>query len=90
METIDAELGVSNAFDLDMKSNQDIDGVGKQVLNKVQETFDLVVPEAETLLKNTLDSGKRLDSKPKVVGGVSNSLLVYGGLAVILYFLLRK
>jgi hypothetical protein len=25
-----------------------------------------------------------------VVGGVSNSLLVYGGLAVILYFLLKK
>lgn len=90
METIDAQLGVSNSFDLDMKSNQDLEGVGKQVLSKVQETFDLVKPEAETLLRNTLETGKRLDAKPMVIGGVSNSIFVFGGLAVILYFLLRK
>lgn len=90
MESIDAELGVSSGFDLDMKSNQDLEEVAKQVLDKVRETFDLVKPEAESLVINTLETGKRLDSKPMVISGVSNSILIFGGIALILYLVLKK
>lgn len=62
----------------------------KDVLNKVQETYDLVKPEAENLVKNVLDSGKRLDAKPRVVSSVPNSILIYGGLALVLYLVFKK
>jgi hypothetical protein len=67
-----------------------IDNAGKEVLQKVQETYDLVKPEAENLVKNVLDSGKRLDAKPRVVSSVPNSILIYGGLALVLYLVFKK
>jgi len=62
----------------------------KDVLDKVQETYDLVKPEVETIATGVLSSGKRLDTKPRVFASVPNSLLVYGGLALVLYLVLKK
>ncbi len=97
MAMIDEELGItalpSPAKPLANDAGQvgqDLENMGKDVLTKVQETYDLVRPEAETLVGNVLDSGKRLDAKPRVFGGVPNSVLVYGGIALVLILILRK
>lgn len=87
---IDSELGIGTP-DVEMKPIDPVaPDMGKEVMTKVQETYDLVKPEAETLAKNVLQSGKRLDAKPRVFASVPNSLLVYGGLAVVLYLVFKK
>jgi hypothetical protein len=91
MAQIDEELGIKTPnTSMDASIVNEVEDGGKDVLKKVQETYDLVKPEAETLVKNVLDSGKRLDAKPRVVGSVPNSLLVYGGLALVLFLVFRK
>jgi hypothetical protein len=91
MAQIDEELGIKTPnANVDASIVNEVEDGGKDVLKKVQETYDLVKPEAETLVKNVLDSGKRLDAKPRVVGSVPNSLLVYGGIALVLFLVFRK
>lgn len=96
MAIIDEELGVivtptANPSGLSTpEAVKDLENAGKDVLNKVQETYDLVKPEVETITAGVLSSGKRLDSKPRVFSAVPNSLLVYGGLAVVFYLVFKK
>jgi hypothetical protein len=97
MAMIDEELGImalpspANPMNRDAElAGQDLENLGKDVLTKVQETYDLVKPEVQTITAGVLSSGKRLDTKPRVFASVPNSLLVYGGLAVVLYFILKK
>lgn len=97
MAMIDEELGVmvpaspANPKGLDAEiAVKDLETAGKDVLTKVQETYDLVKPEVETITAGVLSSGKRLDAKPRVFSAVPNSLLVYGGLAVVLYLVFKK
>jgi hypothetical protein len=97
MAMIDEELGVmalpspANPMGRDTElTTQELENLGKDVLTKVQETYDLVKPEVETITAGVLSSGKRLDTKPRVFSSVPNSLLVYGGLAVILYLVFKK
>jgi hypothetical protein len=97
MAMIDDELGVivtpSPANPTGQTKSEaviDIETAGKDVLTKVQETYDLVKPEVETITAGVLSSGKRLDAKPRVFSAVPNSLLVYGGIAVVLYLVLKK
>jgi hypothetical protein len=97
MAMIDEELGVmalpspANPMNRDAElAGQDLENLGKDVLTKVQETYDLVKPEVETITAGVLSSGKRLDKKPRVFAAVPNSLLVYGGIAVVLYLVFKK
>lgn len=69
---------------------QDVEDAGQELLSKAQETFDLVLPEGENLAKGVLNTGKRLDSKERVFQAIPNSVLIFGGLAVILFFVLKK
>lgn len=93
MSTIDGQLGFPPGGGKPSREEalaQELDNAGKDVLTKVQETYDLVKPEVETITAGVLSSGKRLDAKPRVFSAVPNSLLVYGGLALVLYLVLKK
>jgi hypothetical protein len=97
MSQINEELGIvalpspANPMTRDAElSGQDLENLGKDILTKVQETYDLVKPEVETITTGVLSSGKRLDTKPRVFSAVPNSLLVYGGIAVVLYLVFKK
>jgi hypothetical protein len=91
MPMIDAELGIATP-DVVVKPIDPVvtNDAGQEVLQKVQETYDLVKPEAKELVSNVLQSGKRLDAKPRVFKSIPNSILVYGGLAVVLYLVFKK
>jgi hypothetical protein len=91
MSMIDSELGIGTP-DVVTKPIDPVvtNDAGKEVLEKVQETYDLVKPEAKELVTNVLESGKRLDAKPRVFKSIPNSILVYGGLAVVLYLVFKK
>lgn len=100
MSMIDEELGIytpspdqatSGVPQINIEHlGNDADVIAKDVLTKVQETYDLVKPEVETITAGVLSSGKRLDEKPRVFSSVPNSILVYGGLAVVLYLVFKK
>lgn len=90
MSMIDSELGIGTPDVVTKPIDPVVEDAGKEVLTKVQETYDLVKPEAETLVKGVLQSGKRLDAKPRVFSSVPNSLLVYGGVALVLYLVFKK
>jgi hypothetical protein len=90
MPIIDEELGFGKP-DVELKPIEEaVTNDGNAVMEKVQETYDLVKPEMQTLVKNVLDSGKRLDSKSRVFKSVPNSVLIYGGLAVVLFLVFKK
>lgn len=69
---------------------ENLEGAGRELLTKARETYDLVVPEGENIVRGVLGSGKRLDSKKRVFSAVPNTILVYGGVALILYLVLKK
>lgn len=100
MKSIEKELGLgfTNA---DAKSQESLDKVGidivilgedtaKEAMKLAEETYDVAKPEVESAIGGLKKSVANLDAKKQIVGGVSNSVWVFGLAIVGVYILLKK
>ena len=100
MKSIEKELGLgySNA---DAKSQESLDKVAtdvvtlgedtaKEAMKLAEDTFDVAKPEVESAIGAVKKSVANLDAKKQVVGGVPNSVWVFGLGLLGVYLLFKK
>jgi hypothetical protein len=100
MKSIEKELGLGYSS-ADAKSEESLDKVATDVVNLgedtakeamklAEETYDVAKPEVQAAIGAVKQSVANLDAKKQVVGGVPNSVWVFGLGLLGVYLLFKK
>ncbi len=83
----DAAIDIENIVD---EGAAKLGSVAEDAIEKGKEIGGLVLGEAKSAANALTRSSQRLDSNERVFSFIPNSLLVYGGLALAIYYFTKK
>mgnify|MGYP003131699632 FL=1 len=78
----EVQSGAEDVFDFVRSGATDI-------FDAVKSTGGFVIDESKEIIDKLEDKGEQLDERPRLLKPVKNSVLVFGGLAILIYALVK-